>query len=330
MGERVALPPPSDHNQRMQYVGVDLAWGDRARTGVAVLDETGRLVRSTTVRTDAEIAAVVGPSDARPRVIAIDAPIIVPNATGSRRAEQLLHKQFGRYDAGAHPSNRSRPYFDPPRAARLADAHGWDVDPARRPDGTRTVAIEVYPHPAMVALFGLGRVLPYKVKPGRSLETLRDAWGALLDHVDRVCGAVLRTDESPRWTEIRRTVAGATRISEVRAAEDEVDAIFCAYLAWLWGTGDERMIVLGDVRDGYIVVPGPPTVPPTPRRPTVRRASLGGAPRDGRSDLVAMVARTLREAEDAVDEAQADRLALAVVDALFGDRVARAALPGRP
>ncbi|QHT55171.1 DUF429 domain-containing protein [Cellulomonas sp. H30R-01] len=249
----------------MEYVGVDLAWGARARTGVAVLDDTGRLVRSATVRTDDEIAAVIGRSDAGPRVVAIDAPIVVPNATGSRTAEKLLHQQFGRYDAGAHPSNRSRPYLDPPRAARLADAHGWDVDPAHRPDGTRTVAIEVYPHPAMVALFGLGRVIPYKVKPGRSREALRDAWGALLDHVDRVCGPVLRTDENQRWAEIRRTVAGAARISELRSVEDEVDAIVCAYLAWLWGTGDERMTVLGDVRDGYVVVPGPPTVPPAPR-----------------------------------------------------------------
>ncbi|NKY40377.1 DUF429 domain-containing protein [Cellulomonas septica] len=310
----------------MHYVGVDLAWGERARTGVAVLDDTGRLIRSTTVRTDAEIATAVAPPDAGPSVIAIDAPIVVPNATGSRRAEQLLHQQFGRYDAGAHPSNRSRPYFDPPRAARLAGTHGWDVDPAHRPDGSRTVAIEVYPHPAMVALFGLGRVIPYKVKPGRTLDTLRDAWGALLDHVDRVCGPVLRTDESPRWAQIRRTVDAAGRVAELRSVEDEVDAIFCAYLAWLWGTGDERMTVLGDVRDGYIVVPGPPTAPPAPR-PTVRRSSPA-AP-ESRRDLVALVARALRDADDAVDEAQANRLAPAVVDAILDDPAARAGLPGQ-
>jgi predicted RNase H-like nuclease len=57
------------------------------------------------------------------------------------------------------------------------------------------------------------------------------------------------------------TAVGATRKSELDAIEDEIDAIFCAYLAWLWGTHQEQMLVLGDYATGYIVTPTPP--PPT-------------------------------------------------------------------
>ena len=39
-----------------RFLGVDLAWGERNRTGLAVLDGAGRLIASTAVHTDAEIA----------------------------------------------------------------------------------------------------------------------------------------------------------------------------------------------------------------------------------------------------------------------------------
>ncbi len=44
---------------RARYIGVDLAWGQRNRTGLAVLDDVGRLVESSSVRTDAEIVTIV-------------------------------------------------------------------------------------------------------------------------------------------------------------------------------------------------------------------------------------------------------------------------------
>jgi predicted RNase H-like nuclease len=57
---------------------------------------------------------------------AIDAPIVVTNATGSRPAEQQLSKDFRRYEAATHPSNTSKPEFaNGTRAARLARRVGW-------------------------------------------------------------------------------------------------------------------------------------------------------------------------------------------------------------
>jgi predicted RNase H-like nuclease len=56
----------------------------------------------------------------------------------------------------------------------------------------RRVCIEVYPHPAMVSLFPLDYVIPYKIKPGRDLPALTVAYRRLLDHLEGTCGAVLR------------------------------------------------------------------------------------------------------------------------------------------
>ncbi|RYV52960.1 DUF429 domain-containing protein [Pengzhenrongella frigida] len=266
----------------MAYIGLDLAWGRNARTGLAALDPAGRLTASGAVRTDDEIAAFVAEHAPGEVVAAIDAPLVVPNLTGRRVCEALVAQEFGRYHAGAYPANRSRPYFDPPRAATLAERFGWDVDPGTTPLSGSSVAIEVYPHPAMVTLFGLATVLPYKAKPGRDVGSLRAAFILLLDHLERTCEDPLQLSRSARWAGLRRAAATAERKSQLGAIEDEVDAILCAYLAWLWGRQDRRMRVLGDVTGGYIVIPGTAQVPPAPapRMPRIPFPQPGAPPAD--------------------------------------------------
>lgn len=41
---------------------------------------------------------------------AVDAPTIIPNATGMRLPDKLSHKHFGRYHAGCYPANLNRPF----------------------------------------------------------------------------------------------------------------------------------------------------------------------------------------------------------------------------
>ncbi|MGL5809655.1 MAG: DUF429 domain-containing protein, partial [Nocardioides sp.] len=132
----------------VRFIGLDLAWGLRKPTGVAVLDESGRLLELRSVSSDDEVlAALRGHADGD-CLVAIDAPLVVENPTGNRPAEAALNRDFGRFQAGAHPSNTGKPEFaGQPRGARLAASLGLDIDPhstsARR-------AIEVYPHPAIV------------------------------------------------------------------------------------------------------------------------------------------------------------------------------------
>jgi predicted RNase H-like nuclease len=248
-----------DNLVRTRYFGVDLAWGERNRTGLAVLDGAGRLLESASVRTENEIMEFVDRHATDTLVAAVDAPLVVPNQTGRRPCEALVGQLFARFGAGAYPANRGNPCFVPkPRGARLAAEMGWDMDPSTPPGIGRKVCIEVYPHPAMVSLFLLDYVIPYKRKGGRDLPALKVAYGQLLDHLEGSCGAVLGLADSARWTALRSTAAGAARKSELGEIEDEIDAIFCAYLAWLWGTDQETMVVLGDYDTGYIVTPTPP------------------------------------------------------------------------
>jgi len=248
----------------VKFVGLDLAWGERSRTGVAVLDEEGRLSRCSSVVPDAEIEAALPPLGTAV-VVAVDAPLIVRNETGQRLCEKRVGQLYGYAHASAHTSNRSRALFRPePRGARLAARFGWDMDPHVRPGENTSVCIEVYPHPAMVVLFGLQRVIPYKAKPGRDLRFLREQHLILLDHMERTCGALLHLDESDDWRRLRDGVRSATRKVDLRVVEDQVDAVFCAFLAWMWTDERDAMQVLPEEHDGigdenldqgYIVTP---------------------------------------------------------------------------
>lgn len=248
----------------MHFVGIDLAWAERNRTGVAVLDEAGRLVACRSVITDADVGAVL-PTAARGLVVAIDAPLIVRNENGQRRCEKRVGQLFGYANASAHTSNRSRAHFRPePRGARLARQFGWDMDPHVRPSESTSVCIEVYPHPAMVVLFGLDRVIPYKAKSGRDFEFLRAQHLILLEHMERTCGPLLHLEESGDWARIRDGVRSATRKVDLRVVEDQVDAVLCSFLAWMWAYDRQAMQILPEEHEGigdesldqgYIVTP---------------------------------------------------------------------------
>lgn len=252
------------------YVGVDLAWGTTNRTGVAVVDHEGSLVESATLRLDEELDAWLARLEVAPSVIAIDAPLIVKNETGQRECEGLISRAFGRYNASCHTSNLRQSVFDPPRGAELAHRHGWTLDPSHRGSSSAPACIEVYPHPAMVGIFRLGSTLPYKARSGRGLAVRSAAFVELVQRMETL--SVLELSRSKRWAELSDAVNSATRPVELERIEDEVDAIFCAHLAWLWQTDSDALVQYGTYDAGYIVAPPAPTHPASRRSPRVATA----------------------------------------------------------
>ncbi|SPM40302.1 Predicted nuclease (RNAse H fold) [Mycobacterium numidiamassiliense] len=242
----------------MYFVGVDLAWGVRNPTGVAVVDDDGRLVHVGAVRDDDHILAAVRPYTRDVCVVGFDAPLVVNNPTGQRPAETALNRDFRRFEAGTHPCNTGKPEFaDGPRGGRLAQALGLDMNP--RSSAPRR-AIEVYPHAATVALFRLERTLKYKAKRGRGVDQLKSELLLLMDGIERLAHAdvPLHVTGSAAWVELRRWVVAAQRKSELRRAEDPVDAVVCAYVAVYAHRRPASITIYGDVATGYIVTPSLP------------------------------------------------------------------------
>ncbi|BBX76099.1 hypothetical protein MSHI_40050 [Mycobacterium shinjukuense] len=242
----------------MHFAGVDLAWAGRNPTGVAAVDADGRLLRAGAVRDDASVLAALRPYVNGDCLVGFDAPLVVTNPTGQRPAEAALNRDFAKFEAGAHPANTGKPEFaEGPRAARLARALGLEMDPS---SGAARRAIEVYPHSATVALFRLPRTLKYKAKPGRDVDRLRSELLRLMDGVEGLAHAAvpLRVAGHPDWSQLRRQVRTARRKSELRRAEDPVDAVVCAYVALYATRCPGGVTIYGDVATGYIVTPALP------------------------------------------------------------------------
>ncbi|MBI3247775.1 MAG: DUF429 domain-containing protein [Deltaproteobacteria bacterium] len=248
------------------FIGIDLAWSSRNPTGLAALRWDGVVASlieplpAAAVYGDDDILAFVRSVAAHGMVlVAIDAPLTVPNLTGRRPGEAELNAVFAKFHAGAHPANRQRLAGYNGGTVRgetlLAGLATLDIrhDPILTPQMPTRQAFEVYPHPAMVTLFRLDRILKYKAKP-----TISHAQRvAEFRRYQRLLAGLRRHDPplalpKPLLSDIHLTHRGRA----LKAYEDQLDAVFCAYLAlYYWRWGAERCRMFGDITRGYIVVP---------------------------------------------------------------------------
>jgi predicted RNase H-like nuclease len=245
------------------FIGIDLAWSPRNLTGAAVLrgDAGGAgLIDYGLLGTDSAIAEYIAQyAGAGPAIVAVDAPLRVPNETGRRPGEAEIGRAFARYQAGAHPANRSRLAFDgivrgEALVAALA-ARGFVHAPEVAAGALVRQVIEVFPHPAMVALFGLDRTLKYKARPGRSADLRLNEWRRYQDYL----GALAQADPPLHGQAalIAQDVA-ALRGRRLKDYEDQVDALMCAYIAlyaFRWGAA--RCRSFGTFEGGCIFTPVP-------------------------------------------------------------------------
>jgi predicted RNase H-like nuclease len=250
----------------MNFVGLDLAWGPVNRSGIAVLDADGRLTYVGHAVADDDIFEAVAPYVEDQCVVAIDAPLVVTNSTGMRPAEIEITRVLGPFHAGAFPAALDK--FPDPRGTRLVKALGLDVDP--RSNAPRR-AIEVFPHPATVALFRLGRTFKYKAKKRRPLEFRRTEFLRFMDAIEGLAtsSVPMHVAVNDEWQRLRQAVEQVQRPVDLDRAEDPVDAVMCAYIALYAERRPDDITIYGDFpANGYILTPTLPTgLKPTPREP---------------------------------------------------------------
>ena len=234
---------------KVLLVGVDLAWGEKKHDGVCFLEWDGKrgcVAGFAYPQGDRELLAAIEEKARgwRSVFVTVDAPIVCPNRTGTRPVDRLTHRMFHREHAACHPANLTK-CPRPPRIARLLRKEGFRVgwEPAV---GKKTVA-EVYPHPAMVRMFGIPRIVKYKKgsvverrKEFRRLQRLLR--GCLKKKFPKLAmDAETRSLLVQRWS---------------KPVEDRTDALFCALIGlWHWMNRGRKSEVIGDRRTGFILLP---------------------------------------------------------------------------
>lgn len=243
----------------MKFIGVDFGWTSGA-SGLCHLAWENNKLKILEISTVLEIDFILDriddwvSSDA-PALIAVDAPTIINNQTGMRLPDKLTHKYFGRYHAGCYPANLNLAFSD--RTVGFGNsltARNFNHAPTIEARQLGRYQIEVFPHPATINLFGLDKILKYKkgkiAERQAELNKLREYIVNILPNIE----PGLNSDSLNQIPIIPNKIKG----KELKAIEDKLDSLICAYVAaywWYWGELDHKNIVLGDLENGYIVIP---------------------------------------------------------------------------
>jgi predicted RNase H-like nuclease len=177
-------------------------------------------------------------------LLSIDAPLIVPNGTGSRPVDRDISREFGKYHVACHSANATK-CLRPLRIARALRESGYIIDHDLKL--ARRIATEVYPHPAMVRLFALDRIIKYKKG---SVESKKIEFKTLQSHV--------RTALSTVFSEVTMSYEIEELLNKVwsKPVEDKTDALFCAMIAYLhWKHDGHLSRIVGSVESGFILLP---------------------------------------------------------------------------
>lgn len=221
---------------RVTCIGLDLAWhADRHHSGAVVLQLTDSDAAVVAVgeglRSLASVQAFVARHESACTIVAVDAPLIIRNATGRRPCEAALGAVYARRQAGCHPANLSLyPDASSVALAQWLARRGYRHAPEAGETDVRTM-LEVYPHAALVATFDLPVSLKYKrggvAQKRAGLRELATLLGRLSVGTTPMRGA-------PLLAELLSRDVDALRGQALKAHEDTLDAVVCAHVAACW------------------------------------------------------------------------------------------------
>ncbi|MDI6839257.1 MAG: DUF429 domain-containing protein [bacterium] len=245
-----------------RFIGIDLAWSYRNTSGIFALEckdnKIFQLTYNNSIKKDDEILDFIQANKGKGGcLVAIDAPLVVPNVKGTRPVDIEITKRFHSQEAGTLPANRNilknnkgevRGEVLVEKLEKIGCEHSFEIKKHDR--GFKV--FEVFPHPAMVVIFDLSTILKYKAKKGRTLNFRLKELDRYKTYLSNLQKFVPPLAQPPPLQDCRDT---ACRVP-TKCYEDLLDALFCAWLAsYFWYWGPQGFEVVGDMQNGYIVLP---------------------------------------------------------------------------
>lgn len=257
-------------------VGFDSAWADKTPGAICALsfDACGRasfeppapaLFKDALefINTRKDLARVV---------VALDQPTIVPNATCMRPAERVAASLLSYTGGGVQPANRGKADMFGHGAPiwKFKKALAADDDPQRaRSRHSGRFLVEVFPALALPGLhvpFACPRGAP-KYNPKSQQFHLSD-WEAVVKTTGRTAKD-LGLSDVVKWCS-----AVSTKAKPSKTEQDCLDSVICALIGFIWLACSPASVMLGDLKNGYIVTP----VSDRTRTRLVKAAARKGVP----------------------------------------------------
>ena len=237
-----------------RFLGLDLAWAPRQSSGGAVFELTSdggiKLLTTSSLRAHEDILSWIARNRGRNgAVLAVNAPILVENTGGQRPCDALLYTHFGAHHVDEYQVNTVNASH-PRTIGRALMRMGFDPDPSA--EGDRIV--ETCNQAAQILLFELDR--PFRLKAGplgarkEAFTRFRETLSGELDDADPPLEPSPALDA---LLDLDLATVGGSRMGEM---EEQLEAVLCGYTAaYLYVRGPQSCAFLGDLRDGYILLP---------------------------------------------------------------------------
>jgi predicted RNase H-like nuclease len=240
-------------------LGIDAAWTEHEPSGVALIhgDHEEWTAVSVAPSYDSFVAASKGvPVDWSTRkfagsppqirelveaarrftpaelcVVAVDMPMATISFETRREADSAISKAFGGRGCATHSPNAARPGTLGASLSRQLSAEGIPLATTSHVHPDLPRAIEVYPHPALLALLGRDYRVPYKVS--KSIKYWKGTSIA-----ERIARLLVEFREIQAALELSLGkvpidlpgAEGVTTLSSLKSYEDALDAVVCAWV----------------------------------------------------------------------------------------------------
>ena len=229
----------------MLFIGVEPSRSASEPSGVAVLsgDEFGcHLLSAAATSVNDEVIAIIERSaHGRPLLVAIDAPLVM--GKGKREADELLGVLFGEREAKGAARGRRAAHARAVRLLASLQEIGIIHDPSLKAFERSRKCFETSPLPAIAVFMGAG--IPSRAREKRPL-------GVVLWELQR--GLERLKDLHLPWEFTRLPVEDLTGAG-LRERGIVLDALLCAYTAYVAWAHPGRCELLGNLREGYVLAP---------------------------------------------------------------------------
>lgn len=164
-------------------------------------------------------------------LVTIDMPIATSSIKARRVADNVISRKFGHRGCSTHTPSSTRPG---PLGASLSTAfcsEGFQIATEKTSGSLAYHLLEVYPHPALLALLGRAYRVPYKVGKTRRYWptlTLEERIDALLLEFSAIHAALVKVFGSIGLP--LPLAASVLTLSALKRYEDALDALVCAWV----------------------------------------------------------------------------------------------------
>ena len=240
----------------MKFIGIDLAWTYKNESGLCVMDESGEVITmESEVFSDDDIVDIIKKYSDETLHIAVDAPLLVNNETGSRQAERDLQRgRINGHRLFAFHSSRSflnKTYKDI-RGETLSQLIIDNIpDISIRFHEYESSIIETFPTGIVSGLFPDIFPVKYKRKKGMTFEETVEQMQILSE---RIC--LLEYQGLISGFNGKFNVDGKQITRKIhKHLEDKLDSVLCALGMYMIHQGLAEARTFGTDTDGFILIP---------------------------------------------------------------------------